>query len=179
MRRRPDLAHDLTAVRLFSLGMLLRKFGYAEELARPAMAVFLEARNAVTPYLDVLPALNALRRRYRLVSLTNGNAEVACTPLRHCFELNLTAGRVGAAKPKPDIFLRALGHADVAPWRALHVGDDPELDVRAARRVGMRTAWVNRTGGAWPRELEPPDVRVGNLHELKEWLRADPSQWAT
>jgi putative hydrolase of the HAD superfamily len=169
-RQRPEIAHDLSALRLASLRQLLAECAYPRDWAEEALAVFLQARNRVQPFDDVAPVLEALARRYRLVSVTNGNAQVSSTPLGHCFELNLTAAEVGAAKPAPDLFLRALGHAAVGPEQALHVGDDPERDVDAARRVGMRTVWVNRGARTWPHGLCRPDLAVSDLHGLRSWL---------
>jgi FMN hydrolase / 5-amino-6-(5-phospho-D-ribitylamino)uracil phosphatase len=167
---RPEIAHDLTAVRRVSMRLLLEEHGYPATLAEPAIAVFRAARNEVTPFPEVVPALHALRRRYRLVSLTNGNAEVHCTPLHGCFQLCLSAAEVGAAKPEPALFERALEAAGVPPGRALQVGDHPELDVRAAQQVGMRTAWVNRDARPWPAEFALPDLIVNDLWDLQRRL---------
>jgi FMN hydrolase / 5-amino-6-(5-phospho-D-ribitylamino)uracil phosphatase len=168
--RRPELAHDFTALRRASLSLLLEEFGYPPALAEEALEVFLAARNCVTPYPDVPPVLEVLRARYHLVSVTNGNAEVACTPLNGCFHGSLTAAGVGAAKPAPDIFHRALERIGADPGHAVHVGDDPRLDVAAAQQIGMRAVWVNRGAMEWPSELPPPDLTVRDLYALRDWL---------
>jgi putative hydrolase of the HAD superfamily len=168
----PAIAHDVTAVRRHSLAGLLTAFGYAPELAQDALEVFLEHRNRVEPYPEVAPVLRALAGRYRLASVTNGNSDVARTPLRGLFDLSLTASEVGAAKPDPALFRAALDWAGVAPGRALHLGDHPHLDVEAARALGMRAVWVNRDGRRWPEELEPPAAEMADLHALEAWLEA-------
>jgi putative hydrolase of the HAD superfamily len=172
-RARPEIAHDLTAVRHGSLGMLLSDFGYDPALADEAMALFLDHRNRVEPYADAAPVLRALAGSYRLVSVTNGNSDVACTPLRGLFDLSLTAAGVGAAKPDPALFEGALDWAGLSPAEGLHVGDDPRLDVEAARRIGMAAVWVNRDGRPWPEELEPPVAEVADLCGLARWLEGD------
>ncbi|MEA3273726.1 MAG: HAD family hydrolase [Pseudomonadota bacterium] len=171
MQVRPEIAHDLTAVRRDSLRELLAAFGYEEDLADDAMALFLDHRNRVEPYSDVIPALRGLAVQYRLVSITNGNSDVTRTPLRGLFHHSLTAAGVGAARPDPALFLGALEWARIPSDQALHVGDDPRLDVEAARRVGMATVWVNRDGNSWPQELAPPDAEVADLIELDRWLK--------
>jgi 2-haloalkanoic acid dehalogenase type II len=165
-----SIAHDLTAVRHTSLTVLLRELGYGAELADEAMDLFLDHRNRVEPYADAMPALRELGRRYRLVSVTNGNSDVSKTPLRGLFDLSLTAADVGAQKPDPALFLRALEWAGVDPEQALHVGDDPLLDVDTARCIGMTAVWVNREGKTWPDDLEPPDAEVVDLGQLNAWL---------
>jgi 2-haloalkanoic acid dehalogenase type II len=169
-RQRPDIAHDLTALRLISLRRLLSQFGYAETLAEVGMALFLEHRNRVAPYADASPVLKALGEKYRLVSLTNGNADVEQTPLRGHFHRSFKAEDVGAAKPEPALFRAALEWAGVEPAAALHVGDEPNLDVDAARRLGMYAVWVNRDGSVWPCELQPPQIEVRDLYTLYSWL---------
>jgi putative hydrolase of the HAD superfamily len=167
---RSDIAHDFTALRLISLRMLLREFGYADGLAEAGMRLFLEHRNRVFPYSDVSPVLSTLRERYRLVSVTNGNADVERTPLRGLFHGAFRAEDVGAAKPDPALFQAALALAGVGPEQSLHLGDDPVLDVEAARRLGMRAVWVNRGGADWPAELPPPELEVQDLQGLSDWL---------
>ncbi|HKK14736.1 MAG TPA: HAD family hydrolase [Gammaproteobacteria bacterium] len=171
MRTHPHLAHDFTAVRLRSLALLLAQFGYPARLADQATAVFRQARNRVTPYPEVGAVLRALRQDYWLVSVTNGNCQVEHTPLADHFHLTLSAAETGAAKPDPALFRHALARTGVEPAQALHVGDDPELDVEAARRVGMATAWVNRTNAPWPAALAPPDHRLRELGTLPDLLK--------
>jgi putative hydrolase of the HAD superfamily len=170
MDARPDIAHDLRQIRRRSLASLLEAFDYAADLAEEAIALFDVHRNRVEPFDDVAPVLRALSRRYRLVSLTNGTADPEATPLRGLFERNLSAAEAGAAKPDPALFRRALAHAGCAPHESLHVGDDPRLDVEAARACGLATVWVNRDARPWPEDLVPPDLAVSDLTELLRWL---------
>lgn len=163
---RPAIAHDFTRLRHASMRALLEEFGYPPQLAEGAVAVFLTARNRVTPFPDVAPALSALARRYVLAALTNGNADVRQTPLSDHFHHAFTAGGVGAAKPHPAIFHAALGQAAVGPENAIHVGDDPWLDCHAARQVGLSSVWVNRNANPWPDGLPPPDLEVRDFAEL-------------
>ncbi|MCP5314644.1 MAG: HAD-IA family hydrolase [Chromatiaceae bacterium] len=166
----PEIAHDLTAVRLRSLAVLLNETGYAADLADQSTAVFRRARNRVTPYHDVLEALAALRPHYTLVSVTNGNSQIEHTPLHDSFDISLTAAEVGAAKPHPEIFHAASRRSGIPLQRFLHVGDDPVRDVQAARALGLATVWVNRDAQRWPRPLPPADLEVGDLATLVSHL---------
>ncbi|MGD8207928.1 MAG: HAD family hydrolase [Thiohalocapsa sp.] len=174
MQMRPDIAHDVTAVRLLAMRALMTEFGYPAALADEAMALFRSRRNQVQPYAEVAAALARLRRRYRLVAVTNGNAEVDETPLRGCFHRSLTAADAGAAKPDPALFRLAMDWAGVDAGQTLHVGDDPLRDVEAARRLGLHAVWVNRRGACWPAELAPPEHEVVDFGQLADWL--DPRQ---
>jgi putative hydrolase of the HAD superfamily len=167
---RPDIAHDITELRRLSLSMLLEEYRYPGNLAEQAIAVFLEERNRVQPYPEVASALKRLGRRYRLVATTNGNADVERTPLRGLFHYAITAAQAGAAKPAPELFLRALEWAGAEPRQALHLGDDPHMDVQGARQIGMRTGWVNRLGKAWPEDQSEADITVADLDAVADWV---------
>lgn len=169
-RRRPEIAHDLTELRLQSLRELLAGAGYDPSLADAASDVFRAARNRVTPYDEVVDGLARLRGHFTLVSVTNGNSQIERTPLGGCFDLSLTAAEVGAAKPDPAIFHVASERTGVPLSGFLHVGDDPVRDVEAARAVGLATVWVNRDGREWPTELAPADLEVSGLDALVECL---------
>lgn len=169
-RQHPEIAHDLTEVRLRSLAALLEEQGYDLDLAHAASNVFRAARNRVTPYADVIGALEGLRQNYTLVSVTNGNSQIEYTPLNRSFDHSLTAAEVGAAKPHPAIFHAASRSSGIPLDAFLHVGDDPLLDVQAARDLGLLTVWVNRDRRVWPDSLEPADLEVGDIAELVELL---------
>nr|WP_295885475.1 HAD-IA family hydrolase [uncultured Thiohalocapsa sp.] len=175
MAERPDIAHDVTQVRRLSLRALLAELDYDMALADAAMDLFQRHRNRVEPYTDVAPVLSRLRRRHRLVAVTNGNAEVHATPLRDTFHRALTAAEAGAAKPDPALFRLAMDWAGVSPAETLHVGDDPVRDVEAARRLGIAAVWVNRDSQSWPEHLPPPQLAVDDLHGLARWLETVPA----
>jgi len=52
---------------------------------------------------------------------------------------------VGAEKPAPQIFSKALERAHCAPAEAVHVGGSLHADVEGAQRSGMHAIWLNRT----------------------------------
>lgn len=170
MQQTPEIAHDVGQIRHRSLGVLLAEFGYPARLADDAMTLFMAHRNRVEPYADVQPVLRSLATRYCLISVTNGNANVEATPLRGLFRHHLTAAGVGAAKPDPAIFNRALELTGCQPANGLHLGDDPWMDVEAARTCGLHTVWINRSGRDWPPELTPPLATVTNLHQFAVWM---------
>jgi len=74
----------------------------------------------------------------------------------------------GVRKPAPEIFARTLERIGVAPADAVHVGDDPVLDVEGARDAGMRVIQVVPGG----RATGPvkPDAAIATLGELPDAL---------
>ncbi len=166
----PQRAHDLSYVRRESLARLATRAGYPPTLADEAFEVFLAARNEIELFADVTSALAALGRRYTLASLTNGNADLGRVGIRDWFAVSLTAADLGAAKPHSSAFEGALRALQLPAHEVLYVGDDPHLDVHGARSAGLRTAWMNRTALAWPRELEPADIEVTDCTALARAL---------
>jgi FMN hydrolase / 5-amino-6-(5-phospho-D-ribitylamino)uracil phosphatase len=165
-RREPHNAHDVTYLRLTCLATHAREHGYDECLAAAAFEVFLAARNQVEIFPDVAPALARLRQRYALASLSNGNADLARIGLDHVFAVSLNARQIGAAKPQRRCFERLAQELALSAAQIAYVGDDPLLDVTAAREAGCRTVWMNRRALGWPAGLAPADLIVGDCAQL-------------
>ena len=96
-------------------------------------------------YPDVLPALQMLRRKYRLFALSNGNADLERIGLAEYFERHVTARAAGALKPDPRVFRHLLDACGVEREHIVHIGDDPEADIRGAQDAGVAAVWINRT----------------------------------
>lgn len=182
MAQRPEIAHDVTVLRRLSLAQLLmeqgRGRGAAQTLAREALEVFLDHRNRIEPYPDAAPALRRLGSCFHLVSITNGNSDPELTPLRGVFRHRVSAADAGASKPDPAVFRRALALGGCDPSQCLHVGDEPYLDVQAARDLGIAAVWVNRHDRPWPAGLPDPLLTVTDLHQLADWLADWPRSGA-
>ena len=92
-------------------------------------------------YPDVLPALEALGSQFRLGVISNFDVRLhgilAGLGIADRFEHVVISSEVGADKPLPLIFQIAMRRFGVAAADALHVGDHPELDWRAAERAGL------------------------------------------
>ena len=100
-------------------------------------------------YPDAVPALSALRDRdLRLVTVSNWDCSLprvldGCG-LGDLLDGTITSAEVGARKPDPLIFERALELAGCEPEEALHVGDTAEEDVAGARAAGIRSLLIDR-----------------------------------
>ncbi|MCC7410185.1 MAG: HAD-IA family hydrolase [Gammaproteobacteria bacterium] len=169
MARRPDLGHDFTRLRHAALVELATAAGAPERLADEAMEVFLTERSRVRMYADTLPALETLRRRYRLVSLTNGNADVGRTAVAHLLERAVSPAETGKAKPDPAVFDFVAAACAVATSAIVHVGDEPHTDIACAQRAGVASVWINRERSPWP-QMDPPQAEIASLAALAEVL---------
>jgi putative hydrolase of the HAD superfamily len=78
------------------------------------------------------------------------------------------SGKLGVAKPDPEIFKAALTEAGADPGATVHVGDQPVNDVAAARAVGITPVLIDR----YARHPETDAAhRVEDLLELVELVR--------
>jgi putative hydrolase of the HAD superfamily len=85
--------------------------------------------------------------------------------LLSCFSVLTFSDECGVRKPAPEIFHLTLRAVAVAPEEAVHVGDDPVLDVTGARGAGMRVVHVTSS----PRSGTPePDAVIPSLVALPE-----------
>jgi len=110
-------------------------------------------------YPDALATLPLLRARgLRLVVVSNWDVSLAPTlralGLGCVLDAVVTSAGVGAAKPAPHIFRAALALVGVSPGEALHVGDDPSLDVLGAGAAGVHPVLLRRQ----PRGSAPAGV---------------------
>jgi FMN hydrolase / 5-amino-6-(5-phospho-D-ribitylamino)uracil phosphatase len=164
---RPDLKHDMSALRRESIRLALYRAGENPLLAGAAFDVFFAERQRVMLFEDALPALEFLARRYPVVALSNGNADLQRIGLGHFFRASVSAREFGVGKPDPRIFHAAAGAVDTPPQEMLHIGDDATLDALGALNAGMQAAWLNRSDALWPHEREP-QLTLTHLGELTE-----------
>jgi putative hydrolase of the HAD superfamily len=159
-------AHDMSALRQESIRLALVQAGEDAQLAGAAFEVFLAERQRVELFDDALPALNYLSRRYPLVALSNGNADVSRIGLQRFFTASVGAREVGCAKPDVRMFQHAAQRLGVPADQVLHVGDDPHHDGVGALGAGMQMAWLNRSAKPWNHAPWAPHLTVAGLDAL-------------
>ena len=100
---------------------------------------------------DVRPALEALAARGVKLGVVS-NFEpwlediLALQGVDHLFAAVAISGKLGVAKPAPEIFRAALKEAGAEPEATVHVGDQLVNDVAAARAVGITPVLIDRFG---------------------------------
>ncbi|MGB3682838.1 MAG: HAD family hydrolase [Rubrobacteraceae bacterium] len=77
------------------------------------------------------------------------------------FDGVISSAVIGVEKPETGIFEEALRVSGASRDRTIHVGNDPETDVRGAARAGLDVVFVNRAGYENPAEAAAvmPDLR--------------------
>lgn len=160
---RPDLRHDLSALRRESIRLLLQRAGDDPALAEPAFETFFAERQRVDLFDDALPALEFLASRFPVVALSNGNADVHRIGLGAHFHASVSARAFGVAKPDARLFHAGAAAAGVNADQVLHIGDDAQLDGVGALNAGMQLAWLNRTEQPWAHAPLQPHLTVTDL----------------
>ena len=99
-------------------------------------------------YPDVPEVLSALQGRFELFVVSNFDGRLRVI-LEHLgvskyFRNIFLSSELGADKPDPLIFQRALKLSGFSPNEVLHVGDDPERDWAAAEKADLRVFKLDR-----------------------------------
>ena len=162
---RPDLRHDLSALRRESIRLALTQAGDDAALAEPAFDVFFAERQRVELFDDAHTTLAFLSQRYPVVAVSNGNADVHRVGIGHYFKASISAKDFGVPKPDVRIFCAAAQAAQVQPHEVLHIGDDATADAQGALAAGMQAVWLNTAGHDWPHP-ERPHATVASLTHL-------------
>lgn len=123
----------------------------ARALGVPALTAALLAALRFRPYPEVPAALAALRKGgATLVVVSNWDVslheQLRATGLAALVDGAVSSAEVGAGKPHPAIYERALALAGANPAAAVMVGDSPDTDVAGALALGIEAVLVDRWG---------------------------------
>ncbi len=130
---------------------------------------------------DVADGVRALTGAgHRLITLSNGSAQLAKGLLERSgltshFEALLSVEDAALWKPARPAYEYAGQARDLEPREMLLVAVHP-WDIHGAAAAGLRTAWLNRDGEAYPSYFTGPELIIGTVSELEAALDAPP--WA-
>jgi len=172
---------DVTDLRSNCFAAFARDRGQDPSTGRAVARAYAAERDhrAVDPTPGAIEAVERLGEDHAVALVTNGDpgmqgAKLDALGLADAFEAVVHAGYDTPPKPEPDPFHHVLADLDVAPGRAVHVGNSLHSDVPGAKRAGLRAAWY--TGGEVGGGTDPdpvPDYRLDSMHDLAEppWVR--------
>lgn len=99
-------------------------------------------------YPDVIEVLETLRPRFDLAVISNFDGRLRMIleqlGISQFFSHIFLSSELGADKPDPLIYQRALELSRLAPDKALHVGDDPVRDWQGAEAAGLSVFRLER-----------------------------------
>lgn len=136
--------------------------------AAPGDAELLTGRiGAMPPFPEVVGVLRTLKAAgHRLAIVSNTDDDIIAgnvAQLGGLIDRVVTAQQAGAYKPDRRLFDHAHAQLGVQPAAVVHICASPHLDHAAARDIGFRCVWVDRSTG---RRLLPdyrPDATVSDL----------------
>ncbi|GJM26318.1 MAG: hypothetical protein DHS20C16_27330 [Phycisphaerae bacterium] len=148
----------------------------AEELARLLYSPNKALARAHGKTADTLRTIRDAGLKIGLISNTVAppsglEDHLAQEGLLEFFPVRIFSCAFGVPKPNARIFTEALKQLDVAPERALYVGDKPHIDVVGARRVGMHAAL--RAPGMPTKTKHKPDICVREICDLLDHFEFD------
>jgi 2-haloacid dehalogenase len=143
------------------------------EVSRAEVTEFMGAWQELSPFPEVLVALERLKSRYRLVALSNGDPDylnhLVQNRIRWNFDEVISVQTVGAFKPHPGVYRRAATILGLEVGQCLMVSAN-SFDVMGARACGYRGVYVNRYQLPYEDTPYQADVTVKNFTELAEAL---------
>jgi len=135
----------------------------------------MSAWEQLNPFADVLPALQRLKTRYKLVALSNGEhgyiQQLASNRIGWEFDAMISAESVDAFKPHPGVYRHGAAAIGLEVGQCMMVSAN-SYDVMGARMCGLRGAYVNRYDLPYEDTPFTADITVRDFRELADKLLA-------
>lgn len=152
---------------------VLKQFGVDASSAQ--VDRLMDAWQHLKPFPEVVAALERLKKRFRLVALSNGErgylAHLVKDQIKFNFDEVISVEDVGAFKPHPGVYRHGAFKLGLEIGQCLMVSAN-SYDVMGARMCGMRGAYVNRYNLPYEDTPFVADVLVKNFTELADRLLA-------
>ncbi len=158
-------------LRRITLSQQLARMGI--EHSREEIENLLTVRATPTLFPDVVEALSAMKGRYTLSVLSNGDLamlERIVSTLGIPVDRTISVEQAGCYKPDLRVYRRAADLLGVETTGILHVAAHA-WDIRAARVAGMQGAYIDRHNIPFaPYTDYRPEIETANLPELAAML---------
>jgi 2-haloacid dehalogenase len=142
---------------------------------------FAESLTGWKPFIDTLPALQSLARRFRLGIISNVDDDLFAETRKQLaaveFDFVVTAQQMRSYKPSHKNFDEAIRCSGLRKDHILHAGQSLYHDIAPANALGIQNVWVNRPSirpgsGAARLGVATPNHEVHSLAELSALLSA-------
>lgn len=122
---------------------------------------------------DTLKALKGLKKTYQIVIASNSDTKPLIVDIRR-YGINankiLCSEMLKIYKPHKLFFQKMLKRINKKPEECIYAGDSLDSDIRPAKKLGMKTIWVNRKKDKITNNNLKPDFTVENLLEIENVL---------
>ena len=164
-----------------NLHQVLRRHGFdPERLGTEALTELNMSWHRLPPWPDSVEGLAAIRRRYIVGPLSNGNTSLLLDMARNAglpWDVIIGSDMTRTYKPLPQAYLRTAEFLDLNPAEVM-LAAAHNSDLHAARKAGLATAFIARPteyGRGQTADLAPAsdwDVAVSSIPELAGVLGA-------
>jgi HAD superfamily hydrolase (TIGR02253 family) len=126
------------------------------------------------PYSNVVPTLNKLKKKYKLVILTDASRiqawiRLAAMNIQDMFDLVVTFDDTKVKKPSKKPFMYVLKKLKLKPEECVMVGDSLKRDIASANRFGFKTVFA-KYGGNYEKFRVKPDYTINDIKDLLKIL---------
>jgi 2-haloacid dehalogenase len=145
------------------------------ELAPEQKDDLIEQYNDLERFADVAPGLERLKEAgHAMIVFSNGaphmlEALMDSAELRPYFQGFVSVDEVKTYKPSPETYQHAARRLGQPIGEVRLVSSNPFDDI-GAQAAGMKSAWVDRSGGLFDTLGPTPEIVVGTLTELADAL---------
>ena len=157
---------------------ILEKEGICSPLAAESCCKLfrLLSRERFQLFPDSIPVLKEIKRSGYAMAVVSDAQKVFCLEegemlgLNQYFDHIVISTQFGFRKPDRRLFVIACDLLDIAPDRAVYIGDDPRKDIKGAQQAGMSAILVNRSSQSPETEIQP-DCCANSLWDAWEWIK--------
>ena len=130
---------------------------------------FMKVYEGLRPYGDAIEGLRSLEGRYKLVALSNGEQwyleKLLGNNVPVNFDAIISVDQVGAFKPSPGIYRKAIQRLGCEPGEIMMVAAHA-FDILGAQACGFKAAYVNRYKLPTEDSEYQPDIIVDDFVDL-------------
>jgi 2-haloacid dehalogenase len=136
----------------------------------------MEAWQYLSPFPEAVDGLKRLKKRFRLVALSNGNRmfldHLAKNRIKFDFDEIISVEEVGYFKPHPAVYRATQRILGAEPYQLAMVSANT-FDVMGARASGYRGIWVDRYNLPFEETPYREDLHVHDFTEMADALLAE------
>ena len=131
-----------------------------------------DAITRLRPFPDVAAAIDALRKKFKLVILSNGDPDMLASGVPYsgiAFDRVISVAEAGSFKPHVATYRKAAELLGARPQEILFVANHA-FDCIGAKAFGMKSAFIDRRRRPYGKTPHQPDVIVEDFAALAREL---------